>query len=181
MTFEGVVGDSRHRVPMETEVPPPPRPFLAVPMHPLWPQAPSSVPPARATVPPCLRATTSPSPCPCSTMSPIPEALAQHHPSRPRVCSVRGVPTAGGFPHPAPPHPTPAPGPPESLRGAGGVGGGGFDLFYSHRGKNERVKAVCNIRRAAGGARRRGPAAAPRSIAGTTCVRSQRGASRRGK
>lgn len=66
----------------------------------------------------------------------------EHHPSRPRARPVRGAPAAGRVPPPRPAVPHPSPGAPRES-GAGGVGGGGFDLFYSHRGKNERVKAVC--------------------------------------
>lgn len=73
--------------------------------------------------------------------------------------------------HPAPPRPTPAPGPPQS--GAGGVGGGGW-ICFTHR--EARTRESKPFAYSASGA-----AAAPGGIAGTACVRSQRGAGRRGK
>lgn len=209
-----VVGACPRHVPEGIGVPPPPRPSPAVPTHPPWPKAPSScdnrscqaepatVPPGhRATVSLCHHATASPhhrvtasplSPCHRSTVSPVPEALSRHgasHRPNGKRGHVRWEPAAGGVvPHPAVPHPGPGAPPPRVCVGpgvGGGVGGGrGFDLFYSHRGKNERVKSRLHIRPSGkwpAGLWRRSPAAAPGGITGTSCVRSRRGAGRWGK
>lgn len=131
VTFGVVVGESRHCA--GTEVPPPPRPSLAVPMHSPWPQAPSSCATRSshcATTSPCHRTTVTVS--------------LQHGAARPRgACTARSITrpdherarSAGlrqqdGFPHPAPPCPTPAPGPPENL-GPGGSAGEVL-IFFTH-------------------------------------------------
>lgn len=189
-------GTSPCRVPMGIGVPPLPRPSSGRAHKPSV--APSSlllVIPARAvprradhtvTASPCHHVTASPRHR--NTASPIPEALSRHGASQPPRRRVRPHPLRTGSRKgpPTPPHPTPAPGPPESLRGAGGDSGGGrgFDLFYSHRGKNERVKSRLHIRPSGErpvGLWCRSPAAAPGGIAGTSCVRSRRGAGRRDK
>lgn len=170
-----VVGASRHRVRAGTEVPPPPRPSLAVPMHPLWSQAPSS----------CATRSIH-----CATAQPSPQrdvtAARCHRPRGARTAPSATRPTGRPPPPPrgcgsgrgsrdgsgrgsrgSPPQPREPP----TVWGRG-VGGGGFDLSYSHRGKNERVKAVCIF-----GERPAGPGGG----AGTARVRSQRGAGPRGK
>lgn len=161
----------RHRSPALPACPPVPSPSPArPPARPCWP------PRHRVTTPPHRHATASP--CHLVTVSPRHGVTAspRHRTTRPQGATTAQSTGPGATRQRARPRPRPAgavrtrpppeghrhpPAPREPAWGSRGEEGsaGGFVLFYSHRGKNERVKTTLHKRPS--GERGCGPAAAP--------------------